>query len=410
MAEAYADGEERSARTDRWRAAWSATRDVFLWSRLTIWAIAAGALLLFDTDTVYPPDRPDNPALSTDLGLLTDVWARWDSVNFLDIATHGYDEDWASAFYPLYPSLVAAIGRLLGGHFVVAGVAVSLISCAIAFALLYRLSLIKLGDPRTARRSVVFLAIFPMSFFLQAVYSEALCLALLLAAFLAAEHTRFALAGTLAGLALLTRPVAAAAVLGLLVLAWSSRRRWQNVAWLMLVPILFSAFPLVLWQQLGDPWAFLHVERLWGRELSPFGPLGGLYDAVRASWAGALQLTVGSETDWYWTPEDPDRVAITNLMYSAYLGLFVILAVVAWRRLGPAYGVYAAASIALPLSNPENLTPLLSLPRFGLMVFPLFIALATLASRGRVETAVVATSAMLLGAETVRWALWQFVS
>ena len=65
--------------------------------------------------------------------------------------------------------------------------------------LLYRLAESRLGaDGRGAR--VLYLALFPMAFFLQAVYSEALFLLFTLAAFLAAERGRFLGAGVLTGL------------------------------------------------------------------------------------------------------------------------------------------------------------------------------------------------------------------
>jgi hypothetical protein len=57
------------------------------------------------------------------------------------------------------------------------------------------------------------------------------------------------------------------------------------------------------------------------------------------------------------------------------------LTVVAWRRLGPAFGLYSAASIALFLSTPADLVPLVSEPRFLLADFPLFLALGGLTER-----------------------------
>ena len=96
-----------------------------------------------------------------DLGAAIDVWARWDSDWFLRIAEHGYA--WPSstpAFFPLYPLLVAGLGRLCSGHAVLAGVVVSLAAGAAAFALLYRLTLDRLGED-VARRTVVFLAPSP---------------------------------------------------------------------------------------------------------------------------------------------------------------------------------------------------------------------------------------------------------
>src|SRR5207237_1380401 len=73
-----------------------------------------------------------------------------------------------------------------------------------AFLLLYHLAEDRLGADG-AQRTVLYLAIFPMALFLQAVYSESLYLLLVLAAFLLAERARFAGAGVAAGLAILTR-------------------------------------------------------------------------------------------------------------------------------------------------------------------------------------------------------------
>jgi hypothetical protein len=59
---------------------------------------------------------------------------------------------------------------------------------------------------------------------------------------------------------------------------------------------------------------------------------------------------------------------------------------------------------------PTKAWPLLSLPRFGLVIFPLFLALATLGARPRAHTAIVALSSLLLGVLVVQWALWQWVA
>ena len=59
--------------------------------------------------------------------------------------------------------------------------------------------------------------------------------------------------------------------------------------------------------------------------------------------------------------------------------------------------MYTVASLVIPLSYPSSRWPLLSLPRFGLAIFPFFLALAVLGGRPRVHTAIVACSSMLLG-------------
>src|SRR4029077_15527899 len=101
--------------------------------------------------------RWDDPNLTHDLGAITDVWARWDSVWFLRIAEHGYNaaSGAASAFYPLYPATVALVGRAFFGHYVLAGILVSLSATLGAFFLLHRIAEERLGADG-ARRAVLY--------------------------------------------------------------------------------------------------------------------------------------------------------------------------------------------------------------------------------------------------------------
>ncbi|HWG56416.1 MAG TPA: mannosyltransferase family protein [Gaiellaceae bacterium] len=368
---------------------------VFLWSRAAIWAVALLALGLFVPNRHPNAERWDSERLH-ELGAGIDVWARWDSDWYLRIAEGGYDGAPSStpAFFPLYPAVVALVGRLLLGHYVLAGVLVSLAACLAAFALLHRLALPRLG-PDGARRTVLYLALFPAALFLQAVYSESLYLALALAAFLLAERSRWLGAGAAAGLALLTRPAGLALVAALLVFAWAAEDRRRAVAAPALALGLGALYPLGLALWLGEPLAFVRAqEGIWERQLSPLGPLGGLSEGAAALFR-----------------EDGARALALNLQQLAFALLFLGLAVVAWRAFGPAYGVFAAASLAIPLSVPSERWPLLSMPRFGLVVFPLFLALAVVAQRRRgVHEAVVAVSSLLLGLFVVQWALWQWVA
>jgi hypothetical protein len=388
--------------------------EIFLWTRAAIWAAALFALFVFVPNRHPRAARWDDPSLTHDLGAVTDVWARWDSVWFLRIAKHGYDaaSGAASAFYPLYPGAVGVLGRALFGHYVLAGILVSLAAAFGSFLLLHRLAEERLGADG-ARRAVLYLAVFPFALFLQAVYSESLYLLLTLAAFALAERGRFLAAGAVAGLAMLTRPVGIALPPALALLAWRRRQRPQALASLTVAPLLFAAYPLYLWRAEGDPWAFAHAQRIWSRHLSPAGPLGGIWDGLRAGWAGVEQLVSGSHTQVYWTAvqdTDPIRAATINLENLAFLALFLLLTVVAWRRFGAPYGLFAALSLAIPLSVPSERWPLLSLPRFGLTVFPFFLALAALGGRPRLHTAIVAVSSVLLGVAVVQWALWQWVA
>ncbi len=370
-----------SAAVERGRGASRPALVIFLVSRAAVWALAAATVLAFG-DRLNPDRAPwDTPRLH-ELGAAVDVLARWDSNWFLKIAEEGYS--WPSAtpaFFPVYPLLTGGLGRLLGGHYVAAGIAVAVAAGAVAFVLLHRLTRDRLGEA-AATRTILFLALTPMSLFFGAVYSESLFLALAVSCFLLAEHGRLGAAATVAGLALLTRPQGVALLAALVVLAWARPERDRALATVGLAPAIFLAYPLVLWAWIGRPFAFLDAERLWERHLSPLGPLGGVLEAI-------------------------DRGELVELAFAAAA---VVLAVIAWRRLGPAYGVYAGGVIALAMSFPsERLGGLYSFPRLSLVAFPCFMALGAVTGR-RSATPLLLASGTLLAVFVVRWALWQWVS
>src|SRR5919204_644851 len=175
---------------------------IYVWSRAAIWLSALFAFYWFEPNRHPRAFKWDSPLIH-DLGSFTDIWARWDSVFFVRIAQHGYDNA-SAAFGPLYPGLVAALGHVFFGHYVLAGIVVSLAAALGAFALLHRIAEERLGV-EGARRALLYLALFPTALFLQAVYSESLYLLLVLGAFVLAERGRFAAAGLTAGLVVLAR-------------------------------------------------------------------------------------------------------------------------------------------------------------------------------------------------------------
>ena len=358
------------------------TLAIFAWSRLAIWALAAGTVLLFDDQLNPSRGRWDTPRLH-ELGDWFDVLARWDSDWYLRIAESGYR--WPSstpAFFPLYPAAVAVVGRILGDHFLVAGVLVSLAASAAAFVLLFEVVRLRLG-PRDARRTVLYLAVFPTSLFLGVVYGEGLFLALAIGTFLLAERGRLGWAAVVAGLAILTRAQGLALLPALALFAWRSERRVRSLALLAVPVALFLVYPLVLEVWIGRGLAFLDAQRVWDRSLAPLGPLGGLVQAI-------------GEGD-----------VLGPLLAIA----LVALAVLAWRVLGAPYGVYALAALAIPMAFPsERLGGLYSFPRLALAAFPCLAALAVLGRDRRVNVAVVVVLCAALAVDVVRWSLWYWVS
>ena len=347
---------------------------IFVLTRAAIWSAAALALAWFSGH---------GSAFGTGL------WVRADSNWYTSIARHGYsiDPQEHAAFFPLYPTLIAGLGRLLG-NYNLAGLLISLASCAVAFELLWRFAAPRVGRD-AATRAVIYLALFPMAVFLGAVYSESLFLALALAAFLLAERDHWPAAAVAAGATMLTRSIGLAVLAGLVVLAWPNVRR---LAWLAIAPAMFAAFPVALQLQAHDPWAFVHAQANWGRHFSLAGPFGGLADAIRAL--------------WHHTDNFSERFYLAvNIESLIFLALFLALLPAVWRSVGKAYAVYAAVAIAIPMSVPSNAGqfPLFSMPRFTILAFPCFIALAVYGSRPYVHTTIVALSSLFLGVAIVQW-------
>jgi hypothetical protein len=248
-----------------------------------------------------------------------------------------------------------------------------------------------------------------------ALYTESLFLLLSLAAFVLAERKQWLGAWTAAAFALLTRIAGLALLPALALMAWRSPNRLRALAGIAIPAVLFTGYPAYLAAATGDGWRFLHSQGLWHRHFSYAGPLGGVWEGLRSVWAGIEQLASGSHTHTYWKAvpvgdSDPIRTALINITAFLFLVLFVWLSVIAWRRFGTVYGLYCFVSLAIPLTAPSSRWPLLSMPRFGLAVFPIFLALAVVGGRPRVHTAIVAVSSMFLGVAVAQWALWQWVA
>lgn len=422
------------------RVAWRA----FLWSRLAILAVAVSAALTAggSGSTQVRADRYDAPALTHPLGGFGDVvlspLARWDAVWYLSIADSGYgDADSPrTAFFPLYPLLARGLGELGGGSrgaVLIASYAVSLAALLVALALLYRLTALEIGR-RAAGPTVLLLCAFPASLFLGAPYSESLFLLASVGAFLAARTGRWAWAGAAGAAAGATRSAGVLLLIPLLLLylygprsdrpgeapppfarSWLASLRpvhgvRRDLAWIALVPLGMLAYAVWLGVAHGDPFAFASAQALWGREFA--GPLVGAWDGLTAAVDGSRQLLSGSRDTVFFQPAggDPFRVAALNLTLFGFLAFALVGLVGVLRRLPFAYGAYVATALVLPLSYPVASEPLMSLPRFLVVLFPIFMWLGLVCEERRSTERVAAASALVLGLFVTQFASWYFVA
>jgi hypothetical protein len=353
----------------------------FVWIRLAFWAGTALTLLWAPIHgDAIPPFSVHEAHGDLIFDALTQKDAQW----FLHIASEGYDNSQTPAFFPLFPLLVAGVGRVIGSY-VVAGTLLSLAFGAVGAALLARVARAYLVE-RVAADSVLYLALYPISFVFTSVYSEGLFLALSVGAFYAALRQRALLAGVLAALAVATRLVGLALVVPLVVLLWPHVRRLVAVA-LVVVPLALYSWYLHVHR--GDWLAFVHAHEERARDTPLLGPLAGFWRALDYAAHGAAELLRHLPEQLGAPGGYPlrDQYATWNVLHFVLLCAALWLTWYAWRRFGAAVGGYSAAMLAVVLATPIEVFPLQGLPRFLVVDFPLFLALADLtAERPRLRT------------------------
>jgi hypothetical protein len=369
---------------------------VFLGVRIALFIVATiGVALLPSLRAVSVPGWPGAATTPGWHNLFT-AWERFDGLWFLQIAAHGYAaHDGSAAFFPLYPLAIRWLSFAIGGHPYAAALIVSNVAMFVSLLLLYALSRREF-DQDIARRSVLYLAVFPTSFFLFAPYSESLFLMLVLACFWWMRRGRWELAGLAGALAALTRNLGVLLVLPMLVEALelsrpSGRRAWVPVAW-SLAPIAGAVAYLGYWQaRIGDWLAPVHQQATWQRVgQNPLVTLWhATYDAYRFAgiYAGGYH-----QLDWL--------IAVPVLAAAVYVAI----------RMRPSYGVYVWASILAPLSFVFLPRPLMSFPRFALPLFPVYWALARW-TKGRpvAQQLVLAGSGILLGTMLLLFVNWYYI-
>jgi hypothetical protein len=458
LARLRADPAHRAAVRDSWRALWS--------SRLLVWTAAVGTLVAFGFGPVRHAFNP--PGVTRGFGWLGDLLAapaaRWDASWYLVIAHYGYRPDLGhftssrAAFFPLYPLGLRTLAWL-GTPAVLAGVLLSVLALGFALYGIHRLTTLELSpggrlvtarpsSGETARLAVLLTAFAPMAFYFSAVYSESLYLALSVGVFWFARQGRWAWVGVLGGLACATRSTGLVLALPALMLylygprqdrpgdrpgersgagtphalggTWAHaslralRPRYRlrrDVLWLGLLPVGLGLYLGYLAISGGDGLSPFRAQQVWGRHFA--GPYLGIWDGLTAAFDGVRQLASLQRHHVYFTSAagDPLVSAWHNLVLLGFLLAALPAVVGVMRRLPGAYGAYVLAALALPLSYPVSAQPLMSLPRFLVVLFPLTIWFASwLAARPRAQTAALAASALLMALFTAQFATWHWVA
>ena len=367
--------------------------------------MGAGALAAARLPGADPAGDPLEPP-----GFLN-YWAHWDGAWYAEIATQGYVEraPESTAFFPLYPLLVGVGDDLLGGP-ALWGVVISLPCTAFALFFVYRIAE-NLYGVRAARASTLALAFFPTAFFLNAVYTEALFLALTAGSVWAARvRGSLLLAGVFGALAAATRNLGILLLLPLL-LEWLRHRReygLRGLAGLALVPAGLVGYAVFLRERFESPLVFARQQRsYWERE--PTSPLVTVGRAWHDAGEG-MRYVLDPSSLFLASPAGPSLEA-SNTLNLVFLILFLLLMLIGLAMLPPGLSVYTLLLVLLPVLTPTPDFPLMSLPRFVLGAFPVFLVLGYLLSRSRLALILYLVLGSGLGvALTAMFTTWRWVA
>jgi hypothetical protein len=350
-----------------------------------VWEVVAECVGLLAV-TIFPPstDLPaffqHHPAFQHgQYPLWETIWARWDGIWYVLIATQGYGPQvgMLHAFFPAFPGFIHIVGDMFGGNYLLAGVLINRLLLLPTVAVFTQIAREESGD-RAAESAPLFLLLMPVAVFFLAVYTETLFLLACLTCFLAMRHQRWLLAGVCCAVATATRLPGIVLVGAILVEGLTSRKYWQGLGAsaratngsetgrtrrgqalaaagaAALGMCGLAAYALYLQLAYHDPLAFQHAYAYgWG----------GRHFTLDI-WSGPQMYLQLLASDHPWTRDD-----LTYLGCVLALAIDCALLVAMWRPMRWSYRVFVIGSMLLPLLSGT----LFAYNRYSLMLFPFLL-------------------------------------
>jgi hypothetical protein len=382
----------------------------------------------FGTPNRPSPPYGELPAPLTGLAhWIVEPLRQWDGLWYRLIALEGYagsTETARAAFWPFFPWTMRGGSLLTGWTVDTVGYLVANVAFLGALLVLYRLISLDYGSEEPARRTLWALALFPTALFFSAVYTESLFLVLAAGALLLWRRDMLWLAGLVSVGAALTRSAGVFLILPFLALLWDRHRTAWRGYWPGMVPAFFPAlgpliFGLVLEQQQGNWKAFIDVQEQWNRyAAAPWETLrcaaftcfrlGGEPDGISFTWWWDFwrHPSWDTLTSQQWRLD----VANSDVLELVVTVLFLVLALLGLRMLPVYQTLWVLPILLIPLLQPSEVHALMSMPRFVVVLFPLFVVLARLVQPLWIRIPWYVVSVTLLVLLTAQFALWYWVS
>ncbi len=319
---------------------------------------------------------------------LVALWQRFDTNWYLAIAARGYAPDGSTVYFPLYPALIH-VATVLVGDPLLAALLISNLALIGVLVLLYRLGK-SLFDAASTRRAVAYLLLFPTGFFLLVAYTESIFLLFALGAFAFAARGRWWLAAVCGALAALTRlqGVLLIVPLGYLWWKWAVSKN-QKAEGRALAGVALLLIPLAS----GSFLALTNLSLLTAYE----GQLHARFVMPWENVATSIALIANA------------RASVIDILNLLAAILFGVMVMAVWKKLPREYGLYAVAMFLAPLFRMTTTQPLVSMLRYALVVFPVFMLWGVWGRNIWVNRAIVYLSFPLQLYLSAQFILWGWV-
>lgn len=292
-------------------------------------------------------------------------YANFDGVHYLAIAKYGYTTE--AGFFPLYPLLIKIVSSLNISYFF-SGLFISNIAFIVSLIFFYKL--IKLDFPnKIAYQSIIFLLVFPTSFFFASIYSESLFFLLLILCFYFARKKMWLLAAIFGIFLSATRIVG---VLILPALLWEfytlEKNNWrsniQKIIPLFLVPLGLFSYGLFNFFSWGSLFYFAKAQGMFSNNRSVNEII--LFPQTLFRYFKIILSVPPQQYEWW--------IALLELGIST---LVIFLLFKARQKVRMSYLIFSVLALLIPISTGT----LSGMPRYVIVAFPIYIVLTQVKNR-----------------------------
>lgn len=293
-------------------------------------------------------------------------FGNFDGAYYLLIAAKGYTVN--AGFFPLFPFLINVFTRLFGSNILPFDprqyfIAITLVSFFFTASLFILYKIIKLDyKENIAIWSIIFLLVFPTSFFFASIYSESLFLLLSLLSFYFTRKKKWFLTGIMGMLLSATRIVGIAIFPALL---YEYFKNEKNKSLIKLLSIFLIPFGLIAYmfynlQKWGNPFYFIQAQGNFANNRSINAIV--LLPQTLFRYLKILSTIKSNIYEWW--------VAFFELSFFVFV---LIIFYVAWKKkIRLSYLFFGVLCFLIPASSGT----FSGLPRYIAPIFPIFITLA----------------------------------